>query len=290
MYRDIFIRKSQIMFDKLYYNISENFVLAKWWAPLNFEADNWGDKLNPVLIKCLTGKRPINVDDIVNYKNKPIYTVIGSILEKCDNKNIVVWGTGFISKDGRFKIKPKQICAVRGPLTRDLVIKQGIDCPEIFGDPSLLYSKFYNPPRNKIYKLGVIPHQYDRNSQFLDLFRHNPEILIIDVSSDINKFVDDICSCKYIVSSALHGIIASDAYGVPSLWIKFSDLYFGKYKFMDIFNFKFMDYFQSVGREDYSPIAINQNTTLPDIYNAFYHYRIDIDLDLLLNACPFLEQ
>ena len=272
---------SQIMLNNLYYNINASILLAKWWDPLDYRGDNWGDALNPVLIKCLTGKRPIFAGDIINYKNKPIYTSVGSILEKCDDKNIVVWGTGFILKDGRFKIKPKQICAVRGPLTRDLVIKQGIDCPEIFGDPSLLYPKFYDPPRHTIYKLGVIPHYSDKKSKLLDLFRNNPDILIIDILGGINKVVDDICSCKYIASSALHGIIAADAYNVPSLWIQLSPLYGG--------NFKFIDYFQSVGREDCSPIIINQNTKLTDIYDAFYHYRIDIDLDLLLNACPFIE-
>lgn len=214
--------------------------------------------------------------------SKEIYIVVGSILHQVD-KNAVVWGAGFISEKSRLREKPKSICAVRGPLTREIILKQGLDCPEIYGDPALLYPKFYNPPKEKHYKLGIVPHFADQSSYLLDRFRGNEEVLLINVNGGINKFINDICSCDRIASSSLHGIIAADAYGVPATWINFSDKVIGN-------GFKFRDYFSSVGRKNNVPLAITENTSLQEIFESFQEYKIEIDLDELLSVCPFREE
>ena len=51
--------------------------------------------------------------------------------------------------------------------------------------------------------------------------------------------------------------------------------------------FKFRDYFESVKRIDIDPILCTPNIRLIDIEKQFVDYKIDIDLDLLYNACPF---
>ena len=103
---------------------------------------------------------------------------------------------------------------------------------------------------------------------------------IIDIESPINLVVDQICSCKYIASSSLHGIIAADAYNVPSLYIKFSDKVKGK-------GFKFRDYFGSVGGSDTEPQLYLKKLMVDDIYRSISNYKIDIDLNELLDVCPF---
>lgn len=261
-------------------NAKEKPLLAYWWK--GAEGKNWGDALNPILIKELSGKEPTSVEEIFNLKNAPIYSVVGSILGLYQTRNLIVWGSGFISSSSQFKEKPLKICAVRGPLTRDLILKQGIHCPEVYGDPALLYPLFYKSSVKKEYQLGIIPHYIDQNHPLLDIFRDNPDVLIIDITDGINEVIDNICRCRIIASSSLHGIIAADAYGVPSIWIEFSDEVTGN-------RFKFLDYLLSVGRKNEIPLLITKNTKLQDIYNQYYGYTICIDLTQLIETCPFIR-
>lgn len=246
---------------------------------------NWGDVLNPIIIQKISDKTPlILTKHTYNIRNNPVYSVIGSILGhpnkyNCGHNNLVVWGSGFISSQERLKVQPKEICAVRGPLTRELLLKQGYRCPEIYGDPALLYPKFYKPELQKKYKLGIIPHAYDRKDVCLSNFQNDPDILIIDILGEIHSVVDQICSCEKIASSSLHGIIAADAYGVHSTWIKISDKLEGN-------GFKFFDYFNSVGRTDERPLVIRENSSIDDIFANYCRYKLDIDLNELWEACP----
>ena len=242
---------------------------------------NWGDSLNIVLTELISGEKPYGVGQ--GFKppnNDPVFLVIGSILQWAGS-NDIVWGTGFISEASRVKSKPAKVCAVRGPLSYQKLIGQGVDCPKIFGDPALLYPKFYKPAKiKKKYKLGIIPHYVDKRISTIDLFRNKSDILIINIQGPINQVVDDICSCEQVASSCLHGIICADAYGVPSIWIKFSDKVMGQ-------GFKFRDYFMSVNRKDREPLVMNNSVSIKTILDRFDKYSIDIDLDVLYNVCPF---
>jgi len=253
---------------------------------IGYHSKNWGDALNPILIQNISGKTPLIVTKHThNVRNASIYSAIGSVLERaninnCGHGNLIVWGTGFISSQGRLKVRPKEICAVRGPLTRERLLVQGHECPEIYGDPALLYPKFYKPESQKKYKLGIIPHYIDKNRATINNFQNNPDILIIDLLSGIRNVVDQICSCQKIASSSLHGVIAADAYGIPSTWIKFSDNVTGN-------GFKFFDYFKSVGRVDEGPLVIQEDSSMDDILDTYYHYKLGLDLKELWDVCPF---
>lgn len=254
-----------------------------------FPSRNWGDALSPRLIQLLSGKKPIlNNKYTFNPHSEPVYTAIGSILggarmNRMPAKNFIVWGSGFISEFRKLNGTPRKICAVRGPLTRNMLLKQGIQCPEIYGDPALLYPTFYKPNIIRTKKLGVIPHYLEKNHPLLNQFRNDPDILLIDIEGDINVVVDQICSCQYIASSSLHGIIAADAYGIPSTWIKISDIDIG-------YGFKYQDYFESVGREDTKPFIIDASVDIDSLFNLFYNHRIELDFNLLLDACPFINE
>ena len=217
-------------------------INARW-----FESRNFGDAINPTLIKFLSGEDAVN-----NHAAIPHYIVAGSILAYAD-RNSTIWGAGFMSKDDKMIEEPKKICAVRGPMTRDQIIRHGYSCPEVYGDPVLLLPMFYNPQHfTKKNKLGVISHYVETDlpqwKKYID-----KDTIYIDITANWKYVVDSILSCERIISSALHGLILAEAYKIPYTWIKPS------YK-IEGGEFKFIDFFSS----------------LPYL-----------NLTSLLNACPF---
>jgi pyruvyltransferase len=248
--------------------------LKAYW----YENDhNFGDILNPQFIHALSGKNVIRVDPkLYRYKN---YIVIGSILDKA-NQYSTVWGSGFISKESTCYEKPFKICAVRGPLTRQKLLESGIDCPEIYGDPALLLPQIYTPKKQKKYTLGIIAHYIDKDNIWLKNM-NDPNVLLLDIQcKNPLDFIEQVYSCEKIASSSLHGLIVADAYGIPSLWLEFSDKILGK-------GFKFLDYFLSVHRSDTQPFIVKNGTSTDELMDGFNDYEIDIDLSKLLDACPF---
>jgi pyruvyltransferase len=246
---------------------------------------NFGDALNPCLVSALSGKKVISFNKITNFSHKTVYSVIGSVLDKKNIENMEVWGSGFISKDGKFNISPKKIHAVRGPLTRELVLKQGLDCPEVYGDPALLLPLIYQPKGLKQYKVGIIPHYVDKDNEYIKRFKDkvNHDAIIIDIEDDIFSIAEKINQCEFIASSSLHGIIVADAYGIPSMWIKCSDHIRGG-------NFKYLDYFMSVNRKHHQPYVINHDFSLEDLIENHPHEKVVINTDKLLRSCPFYKQ
>lgn len=246
-------------------------VIRAYWSRI----PNWGDALNEFLIPALSGM-PVQ---FTRHPRLAKYLVVGSIISRADS-NTVVWGSGAISADVRLSSKPKKVCAVRGPLTRRLLIAQGIDVPEIYGDPALLMPRLYNPDLSARYDVGVIPHHVDRGHPWLENLLGAQDVSVIDVECDTLQFIRNIKQCRRIVSSSLHGLICADAYGIPSTWVEFSNRVIGD-------GFKFKDYFASIGRSDYRRIQIREDTTLDSIIEDEIPYRVNIDLDGLLEACPF---
>ncbi len=253
-----------------------NLLNIAWWG----SNKNWGDAINPLICNLISGKN-INQISTKDENSSFRYYCIGSILDHPSSPNFEVWGSGFMYKRSKLKHKPNKIHAVRGPLTRDLLIKQGYDCPEIYGDPALLYPKFYQPKIEKKYKYGIIPHFVDQEHPWVKSFENNPEINIINILDDsTNKFVDEVNKCEVILSSSLHGIICGDSYGIPSYWIELSNKVLGK-------GFKFRDYFASVGRQNTKAIKPKKKYKIKDISSNFDTYKININLKQLYEACPF---
>lgn len=244
---------------------------AKW-----ARTPNWGDALNPILIEKISGTIPIYDP------NNPNYLCIGSILQWAKN-NTKVWGTGIIRNNEVLKFSP-DVLAVRGPLTRNILLDQNINCPEVYGDPALLYPNYYRPTVHKRYKYGIIPHLVDREHPWVLKYKKNHNVKIINIErkstlKDINNFVDEVNECEIILSSSLHGIICADSYRIPAYWIELSDKVIGN-------GFKFKDYFSSVGRALANPIKPKSINNIKDFSSDFYKYQIDINLNKLLESCP----
>jgi len=124
-------------------------------------------------------------------------------------------------------------------------------------------------------------HYSERESCLLERFRGDAHVSIIDMTRSVEDVVKAITECEVIAASALHGLVVADAYGIPSIWLELSGKLLGG-------DFKFLDYFQSVGRHDVAPTQLTHDSTVESLLQSRREYRINVDLVKLLKACPFL--
>ncbi len=241
------------------------------------EGRNWGDALSPYLVRLISGKEVVQCTGLHHRR----FLVIGSILGQA-NEYAEVWGSGFILENERVLGVPRKVHAVRGPLTRDLLLRQGVDCPEVYGDPALLLPKFFNPEVKNLYAVGIIPHYIDKEHPWLRQFVHDPQVRIIDIESGIENFIREVKSCEVILSSSLHGLICADSYGVPNAWIQLSGDVVGG-------DFKFRDYRASIGAVEPIALTIPQTSRLGAMVSKAVGHVLNIDLRKLQLVCPFLS-
>jgi len=249
--------------------------------------NNWGDVLSQFLLEHFSGKK-LNKNDVFYFddasymldKNGKIVGIGSSM--KYVRPDDYVWGTGCIDEH-HVGNKPRKVYSVRGPLTREILLKRGWDVPEVYGDPALLFPKIYNPTIEKKYKIGLIPHCVDFHSlDGLKAINHMEDmgVKIINVTAGIYEFIDQLKECKMIISSSLHGLIAADAYGIPNHRVKISKLLLGG-------DFKYLDHYASVKREHYEPLQLTETTTLDEV-NSLQFETGDVSLaDKLLENTPW---
>jgi len=245
----------------------------KWWRA----KPNWGDTFSPVLFEWISGVRPRHLAR-ENPRRLPNFVALGSILQWADESSIV-WGAGFLSGEQRVDGKPHKVCAVRGPLSRQMLLRQGVRCPEVYGDPALLLPKFLHPPLTREFRLGVVPHYADKRDRRLRKLRRYEDVLLIDVQTDVVKFVEQICRCCAVASSSLHGIIVAHAFGIPARWVEFSDRVHGG-------GFKFRDYFAALGEPAVRPLRIEGEIEIESLLPEEQTAPL-LDIDALWEACPF---
>jgi hypothetical protein len=281
-----------------------------WWRNISQKTGNFGDELSPYIIERLTGKKTVYVHENRNslrfllslIKNMLFCRVnlrtfffylkslikrehiiaIGSILEMASSSNTIVWGSGLMFRKGNVK-KCRAFLAVRGNESRKRLLELGYECSPVLGDPALLLPLVYTPKAKKNYTVGIIPH-YKNHEEAVKIFK-NSNILVINLFDDIEKIVDEINSCECTISSSLHGLIVSHAYGIKSIW--------GKFMLNEIGgdNIKFKDYFSSVMIAYYEPVKITNDVEM--LLNYFHNYTVLPNVDLnqirksLIEIAPF---
>lgn len=173
---------------------------------------NFGDILTPFILTHygydVTWAGPESAD----------YYFVGSIA-KWARPRTTVLGSGVMTSAA--KLDPAANWRwVRGPRTRELVIKNGGYCEDVLGDPAMLLPRIVAPAVEKKYRVGIVPHYVD----YKIVKSLYPELPVIDLlNADPTEVIKEITECEKIISSSLHGIIAAHAYGIPAAWVKFSD-------------------------------------------------------------------
>jgi lipopolysaccharide biosynthesis glycosyltransferase len=206
----------------------------------------------------------------------------GSVIRLCGN-NALVYGSGIRSADQ--EVHNSFVRSVRGPLTRGRFLAEGFECPPIYGDPGLLLPLFYRPKKQrKKYKIGIIPH-FTEYAQVSELYAGEKDVLVIDMGcGDIEKMIDQMVSCQSTVSSSLHGLVYSHAYGVPTRRIEFSDNVFGD-------GTKYSDYYQGVNLKPLASINASgfQKISASKLASLKKETLQDFDTQRLLDAMFFNE-
>jgi pyruvyltransferase len=195
--------------------------------------DNLGDVLTPIILTGITGHKT----KYIKPKEKGKLLAIGSILHNKLQENDIVWGSGSIEEKPIKLPKGVKIYALRGKLTRDLIVNNK-DIPKVYGDPALLMPKFYNPKVEKKYKLGLLPHFTD---YWFIQGRYFGKGKVINILGDPREVISKMLECEKIVTSSMHGVILCEAYGIPVVWTKlidpiYRDLKGGEFKFRDYFS------------------------------------------------------
>ena len=197
---------------------------------------NVGDLLNEYLIPKISGRNIVKVRSSMQPHLRAVGSVVGSASSFSQ-----IWGSGSIDGKGPKRyLRKENIHALRGHHTLNVVSKN-IDgnlngLP--LGDPALLMPLFFNPASNLQEGIGIVPHFSDEE-QVRDYLEDTGTtgVKLISVQQGPEDFISQMCACKYIFSSSLHGLILADSYGIPNKWVSFSNkLLGGKFKFRDYYS------------------------------------------------------
>ncbi|MFD1007302.1 polysaccharide pyruvyl transferase family protein [Oceanisphaera ostreae] len=284
------MRKVKIMVKRIlifFYFIYEVVMLAAVRGkvvPVRFfnARPNVGDALNIYIIQKISGRK------IFEVKSGMLQHVlgIGSIMH-LGTANSVAWGTGIIESKripNNSTLKKMSFSAVRGKKTKDIigeVIGGKLTCP--MGDPAVLMPLFYTPKNKKYYSIGIVPHYVDKETEAFKNFLLKSKAKLIDVELPVEDFLDSLAECDVILSSSLHGLILSDSYNIPNVWVRFSDEVIGG-------DFKFLDYYSTTDLKEASPIDLREKecdaNIIKDLLSRAKVAKFTEDKGILLDAFP----
>lgn len=191
------------------------------------DTDNAGDFFASWLLR--------KFNKLVEFSNNAEIAITGSILAWPQVKHAKIWGCGFHNFEDKYFGNKDNIYAVRGKLTADKLNLQNV----VTGEPGLLVSRFYKPSTIKKYKFGIVAHYIDYD--FFSKLNLPSYVKVINMGTiDIEKLMDEIYECEFVLSSSLHGIVFAHSYGIPAIRIKHKELTTkNAFKFLDYYsNFK----------------------------------------------------
>jgi pyruvyltransferase len=192
-------------------NLPAQLPLFFWDARPKYGFENFGDALSQVLVEKILGYKVQIASNPYSGQKKMLG--MGSILNYAQDDD-VLWGTGINGKTplDAYHFSRLEVRAVRGPLTRQFLLDRGIPCPEVYGDPTLLlpycfpeFQKSEHPSRDYL----IIPHFSDEY-----LFSGHPNML--SVKENWETVIRAILDSRFVISSALSGVIVAEAFGIPA--------------------------------------------------------------------------
>lgn len=207
-----------------------------------------------------------------------------------------VWGSGFIkdpeSSDERL-MRRLNIRAVRGKITLERLRRlTGAGLNEVaVGDPGLLASRLFPAKKAPFRVCGIIPHHaelaaikrsddtvatesesgilQDSTIKAMPLFerlaRSIPGAVVLNPESSPKTVISRISECEAVLSSAMHGLIVADSFGIPNIRLIASDSLMGG-------DYKFKDYYSAFSENKYRVVDIREDVSaglLETVKNGF---------------------
>ncbi|WP_345752731.1 polysaccharide pyruvyl transferase family protein [Microbacterium rhizophilus] len=232
--------------------------------PFKRPVDNFGDLLGPMLVKRILSDAGIDAATGADHR----LLTVGSILHFAQPGD-VVWGSGI---NGKKRTVPDgltlDVRAVRGPVTRRVLTEAGFDVPEVYGDPGLLWARFWprehyvDGPRQEV---GLVPNLHDWKHYADDPRAINPQGPVHDV-------IGRIARCDFVVATSLHGIVIAESFGIPARLLPPMTEPMHKY----------FDYYRGTGRD-----GVRIAATIDEAIELGGELAPLWDADALLAAFPF---
>lgn len=253
-----------------------------YWKPNRPDLkSNFGDEMAVWILSRMTNAELLYVNGNQNGK----LLTIGSILNHYALNGDYIWGSGINGKlldsNGEIYFTPYvrqlNVYAVRGELTRNFLLSKNIICPEVYGDPGLLFSHLYpeykyKPKKGKV---KIFSHYHDKSYFNNNKFIIENNITIIHADWDFNRILDEVLECEFLMSTALHGLIIADSFNIPNRYLRISE-----HENM----FKFDDYYSGTNRHNYKyGKSIKDALDLGGV--DFGNY----DINILLNSFPIKD-
>lgn len=182
------------------------------------QSDNFGDKLTPYVLD----KLGIEYQYVDKGCQEEHYIFCGSILSAC-NEHSIIWGAG--QAQYQDIVKPKEVLAVRGVYTRQMMIDQGIDCPEVYGDFAMVLPMIYFPKKEKKRNIGYIPHMAD--------YRGDDHENKWDITRPVEETIDFILESDSVITSSFHAYMVARHYGIEAHMMESENVIGQRFKFND---------------------------------------------------------
>ena len=223
-------------------------VLRQDIIPLSFSMGaslaNLGDALSPVMVSLVSGRR---VKHVSMRSRSSRLSSVGTIAHAMTDGVVHVWGSGTslhsnplapISQRKAFKPDTAadfHVYATRGPITGEILGAENWKNDPVYGDPVWLLPEYYRPNITKKWELGVILHLSELEERCVECvpkrnFRRycvpdqlTSKIRLLNTLTEptvaaMRDRIDEILSCKRIVSTSLHGMVIAESYGIPCLY------------------------------------------------------------------------
>ena len=195
---------------------------------------------------------------------------------------LIIFGAGFrIPSQKYYKesyVRKIKIIAVRGNITLQRLKKNGlrISHPVILADPGILFPlsiKFKKVKTiDRIYQLCIIPHYLDKGNNLIKQKILVNQSLTLNINDNPYKFMKSLSKCKRVLSSSLHGLIASDSLGIPNMRMIVSVS-------PSISTYKFKDYYSAYGLNSIPTIDLRKSFfTKNKLKLIDLNYKISINM------------